>query len=67
MELKYSSRGARLIEVNCRMGGGVVRNMNLLVWGVDMAEEQLLCSAGRQQPAAHLARAALVLVWLFQD
>ncbi|GAB4823654.1 hypothetical protein N2152v2_010700 [Parachlorella kessleri] len=37
------------------MGGGVVRNMNLLVWGVDMAEEQLLCSAGipsRPQVAA---------------
>jgi biotin carboxylase len=46
VELKYTSRGPRLIEVNCRMGGGVVRNMNLLVWGVDMVEEQLLCSAG---------------------
>jgi hypothetical protein len=25
VELKYTSRGARLIEVNCRMGGGPVR------------------------------------------
>ena len=24
-ELKYTSRGPRLIEVNCRMGGGPVR------------------------------------------
>lgn len=46
VELKQTSRGARLIEVNCRMGGGVVRTMNLLVWGVDMVEEQLLCAAG---------------------
>lgn len=46
MEGKYTSRGARLIEVNCRMGGGPVRNTNLLVWGVDLVEEQLLCTAG---------------------
>jgi hypothetical protein len=28
------------------MGGGPVRNMNMLVWGVDLVEEQLLCTAG---------------------
>jgi carnosine synthase len=28
------------------MGGGPVRTMNMLVWGVDLVEEQLLCSAG---------------------
>ena len=38
VELKYTSRGPRLIEINCRMGGGPVRNTNLLVWGVDMVE-----------------------------
>ena len=53
MECKYTSRGARLIEVNCRMGGGPVHTMNRLVWGVDLAEEQLLCTAGE-----------LVLVWV---
>lgn len=46
VEGKYTSRGARLIEVNCRMGGGPVRTMNQLVWGVDLVEEQLLCAAG---------------------
>ena len=81
VEGKYTSRGARLIEVNCRMGGcavalrrwavprapwaalsvalpspapppptcaggGPVRTMNKLCWGVDLVEEQLLCSAG---------------------
>lgn len=46
VELKYTSRGARLIEVNCRMGGGPVRNINLLVWGVDLVEEHLLTTAG---------------------
>ena len=46
VESKYTSRGPRLIEVNCRMGGGPVRTMNMLVWGVDLVEEQLLCSAG---------------------
>lgn len=28
------------------MGGGPVRTMNLLAWGVDLVEEQLLASAG---------------------
>ena len=46
VECKYTSRGARLIEVNCRMGGGPVRNINLLVWGVDLVEEHLLTTAG---------------------
>ena len=46
VECKYTSRGARLIEVNCRMGGGPVRNMNLMVWGVDLVEEALLAVAG---------------------
>ena len=46
VELKQTSRGARLIEVNCRMGGGPVRGTNLLVWGVDLVEEHLLTAAG---------------------
>lgn len=44
VELKYTSRGPRLIEVNCRMGGGPVRDTNLRVWGVDLVEEHLLSS-----------------------
>ena len=46
VEGKYTSRGPRLIEVNCRMGGGPIRDINLLVWGVDLVEEQFMCSAG---------------------
>jgi ATP-grasp domain len=46
VECKYTSRGARLIEVNCRMGGGPVRTTNLMVWGVDLVEEALLACAG---------------------
>lgn len=46
VECKYTSRGARLIEVNARMGGGPVRDTNLLVWGVDLVEEHLMTSAG---------------------
>ncbi|KAG2452311.1 hypothetical protein HYH02_003335 [Chlamydomonas schloesseri] len=46
VECKYTSRGARLIEVNCRMGGGPVRDTNLLVWGVDLVEENLMAFAG---------------------
>jgi biotin carboxylase len=46
VELKYTSRGARLIEVNARMGGGPVRDTNLLVWGVDLVEQHITSSCG---------------------
>lgn len=46
VELKATARGPRLIEVNCRMGGGPVRATNLLVWGVDLVEEHLMTAAG---------------------
>eukprot|EP00966_Prymnesium_polylepis_P278392 6432619-Prymnesium_polylepis.2 len=44
--MKYTTRGARLIEVNCRMGGMFVRDHNLLCWGVDLVEEHLLATVG---------------------
>jgi len=46
VEAKYTSRGARLIEINCRLGGGPVHLTNKLVWGVDLVEEHLMASAG---------------------
>lgn len=46
VELKYTSRGARLIEVNARMGGGPVRDTNLLVWGVDLVEQHITACCG---------------------
>ena len=47
VELKYTTtNGPQLIEINGRMGGGPVRDMNLDVWGVDLVEEQLMTSVG---------------------
>ena len=43
VELKYTSQGARLVEVNARMGGGPVWATNLRIWGVDLVGEPLLC------------------------
>lgn len=34
VEAKYTSRGPRIIEVNARMGGVSVRDVNLYAWGV---------------------------------
>ena len=48
VELKYTSSGARLIEVNPRMGGKCVRDENLLSTGVDMVVEHLICAVGLQ-------------------
>ncbi|KAI8465404.1 MAG: glutathione synthetase ATP-binding domain-like protein [Monoraphidium minutum] len=58
-ELKYTSRGARLLEVNPRMGGRGVHTINKLSTGVCMITEQLLASCGLPcappRPAAPLA------------
>ena len=66
VELKYTSRGARLIEVNARMGGGPVRDTNLLVWGVDLVEQHVTASCGipvrppvAPQPLKELAEVTL--------
>ena len=37
------------------MGGGPVRNMNMLVWGVDLVEEALIATAGEAAAGAHSA------------
>ncbi|CAN8066135.1 unnamed protein product [Agarophyton chilense] len=42
VELRYTKRGPRLIEVNARMGGVSVRDANLLAWGVDLVEEHCM-------------------------
>lgn len=49
-QLKYTSRGARLIEVNSRMGGMFVRDHNKLCWGVDLVTEHLLATVGVHRP-----------------
>ena len=46
LNLKYTSRGARLIEINSRMGGMFVRDHNRLCWGVDLVEMHLLATCG---------------------
>ena len=47
LRFRYTTtNGPQLIEINGRMGGGPVRDMNLAVWGVDLVEEQLMASVG---------------------
>lgn len=46
VELKYTSHGPQLIEVNARMGGGQVHETNLRTWGVDLVEETLFIALG---------------------
>ena len=41
-----SPNGPRLIEVNCRMGGGPIRTVHLVRSNVDLVVEQLLVAAG---------------------
>lgn len=42
VELKYTSNGPRLIEVNARIGGGPIYFLHRQVWGVDLVEQYLL-------------------------
>ena len=46
VEAKMSTNGPRLIEVNCRMGGGPIRTVHLVRSNVDLVVEQLLLAAG---------------------
>jgi len=46
VECKFTSSGPQLIEVNARMGGGQVRECNLMTWGVDLVEETLFIALG---------------------
>lgn len=46
LNMKYTSRGPRLIEINPRMGGMFVRDHNWLCWGVDLVTEHLITSVG---------------------
>jgi len=46
VECKYTSTGPQLIEVNARMGGGPVHEINLRCWGVDLVEEAIFVAMG---------------------
>ena len=46
VEAKMSPYGPRLIEVNCRMGGGPIRAVHLARSNVDLVVEQLLLAVG---------------------
>lgn len=66
VELKYTSRGPRLIEVNARMGGVSVRDANKFAWGVDLVEEHCMCALKipirpiiAPKPLAFMAEAAI--------
>jgi biotin carboxylase len=57
-EAKDTSRGPRLLEMNARLGGGVIADIHRLVTGVDLVEQQLLLAAGLPAvPVAHPAPA----------
>lgn len=42
VEVKYTSNGPRLIEVNARIGGGPIYDLHRQVWGVDLVQQYLL-------------------------
>lgn len=46
VELMYTRDGARIIEVNARMGGVSVSEVNLVAWGVCLIEEHALVACG---------------------
>lgn len=55
VEMKYTTNGPRLIEVNARIGGGPIYYFHRRVWGVDLVEQYLLTCLGvpiRPQKAA---------------
>lgn len=61
-ELRYTSDGPRLIEVNARMGGAAIFDLHQRVWGVDLVENHCMIMCGipirpmaRETPLCHLS------------
>ena len=53
-EAKDTSRGPRLLEINARLGGGVIAEIHRLVTGIDLVEQQFLVAVGLPvAPAAY--------------
>ena len=46
IEGKCTSRGPRIVEINCRIGGGRIAEIVERVWGVDLVAAQLRASLG---------------------
>jgi biotin carboxylase len=46
IEGKCTSRGPRIVEINCRLGGGRIHEFIERVWGVDLVEAQVRASLG---------------------
>lgn len=44
IEGKCTSRGPRIVEINCRLGGGRIGEFVQRVWGVDLVEAQVRAS-----------------------
>lgn len=66
VELKYTSAGPRLIEVNARIGGAYIAKLHRWVWGVDLIGQYLLTRLGRPiapgkapRPLTHIATSDL--------
>ena len=49
VEAKATSRGPRIVEINARMGGGMIYGIVEAVWGVDLIEAQVRGSLGLPQ------------------
>lgn len=45
-ELRYTSDGPRLIEINARMGGAAIFDLHQRVWGVDLIENHCMSMCG---------------------
>ena len=67
VEVKYTSCGPRLIEVNARIGGGPLYELHRWVWGVDLVEQYLMTCLGipirpqkAPQPATHMVTSDLI-------
>lgn len=61
VEVKDTSKGPRLIEVNARLGGGPIWELHRRVWGVDLLEQYLMLQCGipirpqrAPEPLAHI-------------
>ena len=65
VELKYTTRGPRLIEVNARMGGGPTRMIHKLAFGIDLVLEQFFIAVGIPSRPLHVATPKVHISYAF--
>lgn len=66
-ELKWTSEGAAIIEINPRLAGGMIPEIIRLTAGIDVLEQQILCAMGRPTLGDYITHGVAGIQFLLSD